>query len=194
MSFSAEKRLNGALSDEALAAAVQRGDKNALSVLIARYRPAAEKAASRLRSVSLETDDFVQEAMLALLSAAYTYAPDKNASYKTYAAVCVKNRLRSVLRAEAAAKNAPLNTYLSLDELSLADGTDLEAQLISAEETKALEASLDRVLSALEKQVLLCRLEGLRYADISARLHITEKSIDNALQRVRVKLKKFIKA
>ena len=192
MDFCAQKRINGALSDEALAASVQRGDKAALNALIARYRPSAEKAASRLRSVSLETDDFVQEAMLALLSAAYTYAPGKNAAFRTYASVCVKNRLRSVLRADAAAKNAPLNTYLSLDELSLSDGTDPEAQLISAEETKALEAALEKALSPLEKQVLLCRLEGLSYADISIKLGITEKSTDNALQRVRAKLQKLI--
>ncbi len=191
MNLTSDAAFSPALSDEALAFAVQQGDRAALEQLIGRYRPFAEKCASRFRGVSLEADDFVQEANLALLSAAYTYAPHKNAGFKTYASVCVKNRLRSVLRAEAAEKNTPLNSYVPLDELQLPTGMDLEEELISAQETDALIAQIERVLSPLEKQVLLYKLEGLRYKEISARLHITEKSINNALQRVRVKLKEF---
>lgn len=178
--------------DEALAALARQGDKEALTALLGRYRAFAQKASARYTSVSLEPDDFLQEAMLALLSAAYTYAPNKNTSFKTYAGVCVQNRLRSVLRAEAAQKNAPLNTYVPLDGLTISGGDEPEVRLISAEKTEALTRSFDRDLSALEKKVLICRLEGLSYAEISAKLHITEKSTDNALQRVRVKLKQFL--
>ena len=179
------------LSDEALAAAIRQGDQNALAVLMERYRPFASKAAARYTGVSMEKDDFIQEAMLALLSAAYTYSPYKNTSFKTYAGVCVQNRLRSVLKSEAAAKNLPLNTYVPLDELEISGGGDPESQLISAEETEALFRLFDRDLSLLEKQVLIRRIEGLSYAEISEKLHITEKSADNALQRVRSKLKKI---
>jgi RNA polymerase sporulation-specific sigma factor len=175
-----------------LAAAAQQGDKAALNALLSRYRAFARRAASGFNGVFMEQDDYFQEAMLALLSAAYTYAPGQNASFKTYAAVCVRNRLRSVLRAESAEKNAPLNTYVPLEEVTLSGGENPESSLISAQETEALFRFFDRELSPLEKQVLNCRLDGLSYTEISARLHITEKSTDNALQRVRVKLKKIL--
>lgn len=180
------------LSDEALAAAVQQGDKNALSVLIEKYRPFAAKAAAHFTGVSMETDDFIQEAMLALLSAAYTFSPFKNTSFRTYAGVCVQNRLRSVIKAEAAGKNQPLNSYIPLDEIDISGGADPESQLISAEETEALFRLFDRDLSSLEKQVLIAKIEGLSYSEISTKLHITEKSTDNALQRVRIKLKRIL--
>jgi RNA polymerase sporulation-specific sigma factor len=178
-------------ADEALALAAQQGDKIALNALIARYRDFARKAAARCRGGSLETDDLAQEALLAVLSAAYTYAPDKNAGFRTYAAVCIRNRLRSVLRSEAAGKNLPLNTAVSLDDLEIPDPGDPERRLISEEETAALFRFFDSGLSPLEKQVLLCRIEGLGYAEISRKLRLSEKSIDNALQRVRAKLKKY---
>lgn len=178
-------------ADEALVCAVQRGDKKALSALILRYRPLAEKTAASYTGVSLEKDDFIQEALLALLSAAYTYTAGGKASFRTYASVCMQNRLRSVLRAEAAEKNAPLNTYIPLDELSLPGGDDPEDRLIYEEERQTLFRHFERDLSSLEKQVLICRIEGLGYSEIAKKLHITEKSADNALQRVRGKLKKL---
>ncbi len=191
MSFRSVASADANLSDEALVAVVQQGDKKALTALIERYRSVAEKAAASCTGVSLEKDDFIQEALLALLSAAYTYSPQGKAGFRTYANVCMQNRLRSVLRAEAAEKNMPLNTYIPLDELTLPGGDDPEDRLISEEERQALFACFERDLSPLEKQVLVYRIEGLSYSEISIRLHITEKSTDNALQRVRIKLRRL---
>ena len=159
-------------------------------MLIGRYCSLAETIASGYTGAALEKDDFVQEAMLALLSAVYTFAPDKNASFKTYAGVCIHNRLRSVCKAQAAQKHRPLNSYVPLDELELPGGADPEGQLISEEEANDLNRFFTTALSPLEKKVLLCRLKGLSYSEISEKLQITEKSIDNALQRVRTKLKR----
>ena len=181
-------------TDEELAAAVQQGDKTAVDVLLKRYRAFARSAARRYNGVFQDEDDYFQEAMLALLSAAYTYSPHKNAGFKTYAAVCVRNRLASVFRAEAAEKNAPLNEYIPLEDVNVSGGEDPEGRLISAQETEALSRFFDSELSPLEKKVLSCRLDGLSYTEISQRLHITEKSTDNALQRVRVKLKKVFQS
>ena len=177
-------------SDAALALAVQQGDKAALNVLIGRYRSFAQSLAAGYTGVSLEKDDFIQEAMLALLSAIYTFAPDKNAGFKTYAGVCIHNRLRSVCKAEAAKKHRPLNTYVPLDELELPGGSDPEDRLISEEAAAELTQFFQQELSSLEKQALILKLKGLSYSEISERLHITEKSTDNALQRVRAKLKR----
>ena len=184
----------GTPSDAALAKAAQQGDKAALNMLIGRYRAFAAGLASRFTGVSLERDDFIQEALLALLSAVYTFSPDKNAGFKTYAGVCILNRLRSVCKAETAEKNLPLNAYVPLDELELDGGGDPEGKLISEEEAQSLITFFERDLTPLEKQVLLYRIEGLSYAEISQKLHITGKSTDNALQRVRAKLKKRLDA
>ena len=178
-------------SDAALALAAQQGDKAALNLLIGRYRTFAQSIAAGYNGIFLEKDDFIQEAMLALLSAVYTFAPDKNAGFKTYAGVCIRNRLRSVCKAQAAQKHQPLNTYVPLDELELPGGADPEGQMISQEDAAQLAQFLQQELSTLEKQVLICRLKGLSYAVIAERLQISEKSIDNALQRVRTKLKRL---
>jgi RNA polymerase sporulation-specific sigma factor len=177
-------------SDAALALAAQQGDLSALGVLIGRYRSLAQSIAAGFTGVFLERDDFIQEAMLALLSAVYTFTPDKNASFRTYAGVCIQNRLRSAVKAQAAKKHQPLNSYVPLEEIDLPGGTDPEGQMIRQEEAAALTRFFERELSSLEKRVLLYRLGGLSYSEISKRLHITEKSIDNALQRVRTKLKR----
>ena len=177
-------------ADEALAEASQQGNKAALSELIGRYRRLAEAAAAGYSGAFPERDDLVQEGMLALLSAAYTYSPVKNASFRTYAGVCVRNRLRSVLKEAAAQKNAPLSDYVPLDAVEISGGSEPEGQLISEEETKALYRLFDTELSRLEKQVLICRLRGLSYGEIAQKLQISQKSADNALQRVRSKLKK----
>ena len=190
MSILSERAKLTGQSDETLAEASQQGDKTALSVLIARHRRLAETAAAGYRGAFPERDDLVQEGMLALLSAAYTYAPDKSASFKTYAGVCVRNRLRSVLKEASAQKNAPLSDYVPLDGLEISGGSEPEGEVISAEETKALFRLFDTELSGLEKQVLICRLKGLSYAETARQLRISPKSADNALQRVRAKLKK----
>lgn len=177
-------------TDAALTLAARQGDKTALNLLIGKYRSFAQTVAAGYTGVSLEKDDFIQEAMLALLSAVYTFAPDKNASFKTYAGVCIHNRLRSVCKAQAAQKHRPLNSYVPLDEVELPGGADPEGQLISEEEANDLNRFFAQALSPREKKVLLCKLKGLSYSEISERLQITEKSIDNALQRVRTKLKR----
>ena len=188
--YTNDSAAGSAPSDAMLALAVQQGDKAALNVLIGRYRSFAQSLAAGYTGAALEKDDFIQEAMLALLSAIYTFAPDKNAGFKTYAGVCIHNRLRSVCKAQAAKKNQPLNTYVSLDEIELPGGSDPQDRLISEEAAAELTRFFQQELSPLEKQALILKLKGLSYSEISERLHITEKSTDNALQRVRAKLKR----
>ncbi|MBQ7638602.1 MAG: sigma-70 family RNA polymerase sigma factor [Clostridia bacterium] len=188
-----EKSVYSDKTDEQLALLSQNGNKDALTALLSRSRAFVEGISSRYSGVSVEKDDLFQEGMLALLSAAYTYSPEKNASFKTYASVCVNNRLRSVLRSENENKNIPLNTYIPLDELNISGGTEPEDKLISLEETEALYDIFDRDLSVLEKKVLICRLEGSGYCEIAKKLNITEKAADNAMQRVRAKLKRIFR-
>lgn len=178
------------LSDNELVSAVQNETPGAVSELIRRYLPIVESTASHYFGVSLESDDIVQEGLLALLSAAYSYLPDKSAAFRTYSAVCISNRLRSVVKADAGKKNSPLNTYVPLDDIDIPADADPVKKVLADEAAENLSHIIDTELSALERRVLICIINGMTYKQTGAALGITEKSVNNALQRLRNKLKK----
>lgn len=176
------------ISDEELAIRVRNGDSYAASELIKRFSPFVRSVAKHYFGASLETDDIIQEGMIALLLAAYSYSPEKNASFRTYSAVCISNRLSTVVKAQSAAKHLPLNTYVPIDEVELTSGTTPESIYIDAEHTDELISEINRELSALEKNVLSLFLAGLSYRETAQKLGISEKTVANALQRARKKL------
>ncbi len=177
------------LTDEELVRRVRTGDPASASELIKRFTPFVRSAAKHYFGASLENDDMVQEGMIALLLAAYSYSDRKNASFKTYSAVCISNRLNTVVKAQSAAKHLPLNTYVPIDEVELASGITPESIYIAAEHTDELISEINRELSALEKKVLSSFLSGNSHRETASELNITEKSVANALQRVRAKLR-----
>ena len=181
------------LTTEADAAQVllaKAGDGKALTALLRKYRPLADGIASRYYGSGMEAEDLQQEAMLALLGAVYSFLPERSAAFRTYAAVCISNRLKTVVRQASAPKNAPLNTYIPLDTVEIADDGDPVYKVISDEATAEIFRFFQNDLSPLEYSVLKCFLKGYRYKETAAALGITEKGADNALQRIRSKLKK----
>lgn len=178
------------LSDDELVLSVQNEIPGALTELIKRFRPFVEKIASHYFGVSLESDDIVQEGMLALLSAAYSYLPGKSAAFTTYSAVCISNRLRSLVKSEAGKKNSPLNSYVPLDDIEIAADSDPVNKVLADEAAKNLSEMIDSELSAMERKVLSCMIAGMSYKEAGNALGISEKSVNNALQRLRNKLKK----
>ncbi len=178
------------LSDEELVLCVQNEVPGAVTELINRFRPFVDSIASHYFGVSLESDDIVQEGMLALLSAAYSYLPDKSAAFTTYSAVCISNRLRSLIKQEAGKKNSPLNTYVPLDDIDIAADSDPVNKVLADETAKILSEVIDSELSSLEHRVLSCVAAGMSYKQTGSMLGISEKSVNNALQRLRNKLKK----
>lgn len=181
-------------TDAALAAAAQAGDRKAAARLLQKYRPLVGSIASHYFGASLESEDLSQEGMLALLSAIYAFRENKNASFRTFAAVCITNRLRSLVKENAAPGNAPLNAYVPLDSLELAADSDPVHIIISDEAAEEWFRIFENDLSLLENRVLRCFLRGYSYREIAALLQITEKAADNAMQRIRAKLKKHIRA
>lgn len=179
-------------SDEDLVLRAQAGDEKALTLLIRRYRPFVSSAASGYFGYALEPDDITQEGLLALLGAVYAFLPDKNAAFRTYAAVCIHNRLRTVVRRAASPKNAPLNAYVPLDELDLAGDGDPVSKVLSDEAAAEIVRIFREDLSALERSVLGRYLNGDSYKETAQALRLTEKAVGNALQRARAKLKKAI--
>lgn len=180
----------GPATDAALAAAAQAGDGKSAAALLQKYRPLVHSIASHYFGASLESEDIAQEGMLALLSAVYAFRGDKNASFRTFAAVCITNRLRTVVKENAAPGNAPLNAYVPLDSLDLAADSDPVHIIISDEAQEEWFRIFENDLSSLENRVLRCFLKGYTYREIAALLRITEKAADNAMQRIRAKLKK----
>lgn len=146
-----------------------------------------------------DSEDLLQEGMLGLLSAIRSYDAEKGASFKTYAEICIRNRIQSAIRSAGRKKHAPLNDGLSLDEVLSAESQSLgtqyfqrspEEQVLARESEKEFISAYSRCLSKFEARILGLYLDGLSYeemADITSR---NVKAVDNAVQRIRRKLAK----
>lgn len=172
-----------------LVLSARQGDDNAFAALAAALMPAIRARAVALACANMDADDLVQEGMLALLSAVHTYQVGSEASFQTFAGVCIRNRMLSALRKANGGKSVrtqdtvPLEADLPAPELTVEAYGDLR------EECETLLRRVDTRLSSNERTVLYLFLSGLSYREIAERLGKTPKSVDNALQRVRRKLK-----
>ncbi len=185
----------GDLADGELVARVKQGDQEAFNELTSRYYRLLQWKVSGYRKSGIDGDDLMQEATLGLLDAALSFQKGKNASFETYASVCVKNRLLTLFRAAARQKNIPLQSLIggfSEDTLLETDAgaNNPETVMIDRENLQQIRKRIEEILSTLEFQVLSLYLNGLTYAQIAKSLSISPKAVDNALQRIRAKLKK----
>ncbi len=175
---------------QTLVLAAQRGDSAAFSRLSVEFLPYVRKRAERLHTVSLDADDLTQEGMLGLLSAVHTYKSDAQASFLTYAGACIQNRMLSALRRAEGGKSIHGASVIPLPEYDLpALELPLEEQQDLRDECERLLTLVETRLSLREQTVLKLFLSGLSYREIAAQIGIAPKSVDNALQRVRHKLK-----
>lgn len=180
-----------AISDEALALAA-KDDGQAFPVLVRRYRQLISHIANHCAENSADAEDYAQEGLIGLLAAVSSYAPGHHASFRTYAAVCIRNRILNAVRANGSGQVAALSLddpNQPLDELLTDDSDSPEQVFLQKERVSSLYAQLADVLSKQETEILLLAAGGLSYGEIAGRLHISEKSVDNALQRARRKLR-----
>lgn len=187
-----------ASSDEQLARAAKESDDQALISLIRRYEPFVRGRAGSISSrAGLDADDLFQEGMIALLGAIRNYSDTGAGSFKTYASVCVNNKLSSALTAHMRGKNTPMRGYFSLSEsedalsqigLSNKEGSP-ENLVIESEEKNARNRRINGLLSGFERQVLQLYLNSYSYEEMAKNLGTSTKAVDNALQRVRRKLR-----
>ena len=191
----------GYLTDESLAERVSKGNGPAFDELTARYLPLIMAKASACRKVGLESDDLMQEGLLGLLGAAKTYDLAAGASFKTYAGVCIERRLQTACKAAARQKHSPLNHFVPLNDVASKDvdiqftstkPVDPEAFVINREGLERVKRRIEETLSGLEFKVLSLYLSGRTYEEIADGLCITQKVVDNALQRIRKKLRKTV--
>ena len=172
------------MSDEEMAE-LCKSDNTAFPYLAARFtRLVLTKAYSFALKYSVDSDDMLQEGMLALLKAAETYDRSKGASFATYADVCISNKMRN-----AAAKHIPETDEISDEEDYGQPNPTPEDILIEREKMKELYDTISLVLSQKEWEIFRMFLDGCSYSEIASQLKITEKSVDNALMRTRKKLK-----
>lgn len=176
-------------SDNQLVELINRGEYKYLQLLINRYMPYIISVASRYNAGGLDTEDFIQEGVLAIFSAVKTYDNSK-ASFKTFAGLCVNRAMSSALsRAVGNAKHIPENLISPIDDFELADTSDPESILIEKENFSDLEHTIKNDLSKFEYQVLNEFLSGKSYSQIADVLGVTTKAVDNALRRIRAKIK-----
>ena len=177
------------------------GDDAAVHELLDRYRVLARSKARSYFLVGSDRDDVVQEGMIGLYKAIRDFNPDKGASFRTFAELCVTRQIVTAVKGATRMKHAPLSTSVSLDKPVGGDEGDKLGDLIpalasadpatavvSADQLRALQRHFDEVLSDLEQQVLRHHVEGKSYDQIAAMLQRHVKSVDNALQRIKKKL------
>ncbi len=190
---SPDKKDNHAMSDDELVRLAQNGDQAAVNTLLERYTATVHSVADCSFGASLETDDLAQEGMLGLLAAVYSYAPEKAASFHTYASVCISNRIRSAVRADTRLKHSPLNSSVPLDDATVIPGGNPEDLFVASEQAEQILFFLAKELTPLESKVLRAVLVGKPYRAVAEELSLTEKAVDNALQRIRKKLRNSMK-
>ncbi len=179
------------LTDERLVSLAANGDDEAMSVLVARVTPIAAAKASGFCNMRVSDEDLVQEGMLGFLEAVRSFDSGKGVPFKAYAAACINNRIISAVRRSLNSKNAALSKAEALDETGNSGSSDNDpAEMLSdAEAVKHIFSVLDEELSDFEKEVIKRRLSEKSYSAIASELGCSEKAVDNALNRVRRKLK-----
>lgn len=188
-------------SDESLCAQAANGDRRAEEILVVRYNRLVRICARPYFLAGGDSEDLIQEGMVGLLGAIREYDPNKAASFRTYAEVCIKNRLFSAVKAAARDKHTPLNNSVSFEN-PLFSGTgerfacgtpdrqaeDPEEIILSREAFRERMKALHGQLSGFEASILRLYLNGLSYSEIAAEVNKSPKSVDNAVQRIRRKL------
>ena len=189
-----------ACDDEALVSLALRGDAGAEEQLVVRYGRLVRALAHSLYLVGGDGDDLQQEGMIGLLHAIRNYRSDKEASFATFAELCIRRRLYSALRAANSDKHSVLNHSVSMDA-SLFDGNffsseyisdDPEELLIDRERTDAFYSTIQKQLSDFEAKVLRYYLDGYSCREIVSLTGREYKSVDNAVQRLRRKIARQI--
>lgn len=191
-------------ADEILVRQANAGDEEALEELLNRYKPLMRSLANRYYIRGGDHDDVIQEAMIGLFKAVRNFRPEAGLSFAAAASRLSEQSIIDAVRKAEAKKNSILNDSLSLDyyypnaeeaagrapDLPLpAQKSDMEADL-EAESAMTLE-KVKSQLSEHEYEIMLLRLEGLSYRAIAAKLDLENtKSVDNALQRIRRKLRR----
>lgn len=194
------------LCDEELLSLIHRGENMALNILIAKYKNFVRIKTGSYFLIGADREDIVQEGMIGLYKAIKNYDQDKLSSFRGFADLCITRQILTAIKMATRQKHIPLNSYVSLDKpifdeesdrtlmdvLIAGEAIDPQDLLISRENYSDIGMKLSGRLSVLEKEVLKLYIEGFTYQEISSELNRHVKSVDNAIQRVKIKLEKVL--
>jgi len=195
-----------ALTDDEVALMAADGNAAAIEFLLVKYKNFVRSKARSYFLIGADKEDIVQEGMIGLYKAMRDYRMDKKASFRAFAELCITRQIITAIKTATRQKHKPLNSYVSLNkpiyedecERTLVDiigGERMqnpEEILIDQEELLNIEAKIGEMLSDLERRVLGLYLQGKSYVEIGRMLGRHVKSIDNALQRIKGKLEKYM--
>ena len=190
-----------AFSDEELIEKLRQGEDDITDYILEKYKPLVRKKTNAMYLIGGETEDLIQEGMIGLFKAIRDYKPDKDASFYHFAELCINRQLYSALEASNRKKHQPLNSYISLSEQEHPDAVAAallvdkesgpEQTVIEQEVWEEYKKRLAQNLSRMENQVLQYYLDGNHYIQIAEMMGKSPKSIDNALQRIRQKIRQM---
>ncbi|MBO8126831.1 MAG: RNA polymerase sporulation sigma factor SigH [Firmicutes bacterium] len=195
------------MPDEEIVALVRDGaDETAVEYLINKYKNFVRAKARSYFLIGADREDIIQEGMIGLYKAIRDFRHDKLASFRAFAELCITRQIITAIKTATRQKHMPLNSYVSLnkpiydeesdrtllDVLSGVKVTDPEELIINQENFNDIENKMGEFLSDLEWKVLMYYLEGKSYQEIADDLGRHVKSIDNALQRVKRKLERYL--
>ncbi len=192
--------------DEEVVEFARSGDNIAQEFLINKYKNFVRAKARSYFLIGADREDIIQEGMIGLYKAIRDFRMDKLSSFRAFAELCITRQIITAIKTATRQKHIPLNSYVSLnkpiydedsdrtllDVISGSKVTDPEELIVSQEEFDDIEEKMSEILSSLEWQVLMSYLEGKSYQEIAEDLDRHVKSIDNALQRVKRKLERYL--
>ena len=198
------------MDDEQLIIQIHDGGNNEIvDYIMYKYKDLVRIKAASMYILGADRDDLIQEGMIGLFKAVRDYDAGRDASFSTFADLCISRQMYSAIKSLSRKKHMPLNSYISIyasredsdqgSEISLEEILESDSKLIpeqyvlDQENLKILEENIDKDLSELERQVLDLYITGMTIKKIAGVLGRDEKSTDNAMQRVRAKLKKYLK-
>ena len=194
-------------TDEEVALLASDGNSAAIDYLLDKYRNLVLVITRSYFLIGADRDDITQEGMIGLFKAIRDFKSDNEASFSTFAHMCVKRQILSAIKTATRKKHLPLNSYISLNNTAYDDEQETtllnviidkeelspEDIIIDKENQENMLKSITAILSEYETTVLDKYLKGMSYVDIAAELDKSEKSIDNALQRIKKKIEKQFK-
>ena len=193
------------MTDEQLIGKLRGGDSHIIDYIMEKYKNLVRKEANAMYLLGGENDDLIQEGMIGLFKAVQDYDTQQETSFYSFAKLCITRQMYSAIEASKRKKHSPLNSYISLYESSEEQGSLTETMaagqesnpeelLVSREYAQLLEMKLEESLSDLENRVLYLHLLGTDYRTIARLLDKSPKTIDNALQRIKGKTEKILRA
>ncbi|MCQ2519136.1 MAG: sigma-70 family RNA polymerase sigma factor [Lachnospiraceae bacterium] len=195
------------VKDEVLVERLRDGESEVESFLLDKYKNLVKVKAHSMFILGAEPDDLIQEGMIGLVKAIRDYDAGRDASFYTFADLCVSRQIYTAVKASGRKKHMPLNTYVSISSendsenggeirtsMARANVSNPEAMLIDKENVEKIENYIENELSDFERQALELYITGMNYSAIAKVLGKEEKATDNALTRAKSKLRKFLDA